>query len=51
MEKMNNMSEFFENVLMDSMESYEDSIDCECFTCDGSCICDCDSGNCECNVR
>lgn len=44
------MSEFFENVLMDSVENTEETMNSECFSCDGTCYCDCDSGNCECNV-
>ena len=44
------MSEFFENVLMDETQIKEETVSCDCFTCDSSCICDCDSGNCECNV-
>lgn len=42
------MSEFFVNVMSSDLpvEIYMD-----CFTCDGGCYCDCDSANCECNVR
>ncbi len=40
------MSDFFVDVLGAEMIA---AAGCECFTCDSSCNCDCDSANCECN--
>lgn len=35
------MTEYFANV-------YSEAVECECFTCDGGCHCECDGGG-ECN--